>query len=78
MTAPQRKIQICVPDEPPIGSVVVDVHGDAWQRRSDLSWIRVLTLHPIFVTQPVGSFWRHLVVDQGPLTVVHTPAGARP
>ncbi len=58
--------------QPPVGSVVLDVDGDAWQRHVDIlngdAW------HVASQQAFVGtSTWDTLSSKYGPLTVIYTP-----
>lgn len=57
-----------LPPEPPLGSVVLDDYGDAWQHTfyfSKLGWRRV--------ADDVNYTWKALNHEYGPLCVIHTP-----
>lgn len=60
-----ERIQVDVPDQLPPGSVVLAAGGVAWQRPVGLAdW------YPANGTE-VGLHWSRLVIDCGPLDVLH-------
>lgn len=74
-----ERIQVDVPDQPPIGSVVLDRTGTAWQRRTEndpapwtstgsgtwLSWPELLiTLGPLDVLHRAGRFAGEVLARQ--------------
>jgi len=68
-----ERISVDVPEQPPIGSVVVDSCGTAWQRRRPL----FSTSDGWFPAQCSGQLnqlhWAHLLTAHGPLDLVHRP-----
>ncbi|QJY46691.1 hypothetical protein [Pseudonocardia broussonetiae] len=64
-----ERIQVDVPDQPPNGSVVL-AGGVAWQRRDFIG--NAGTWYAANESEN-GLHWSHLVVDCGPLDVLHIP-----
>ncbi len=65
-----QRIEMTVPDQPPTGSVVLDKSGRAWQRNDERaygSWHGV----KLFSLTGDGSSWASLLLNHGPVTVVH-------
>lgn len=62
-----------IPDEPPVGSVVLDKDGLAWQRVKMLdpypSWVPARQSH--HGLELIANYWPKLLVDNGPLTLLH-------
>ncbi len=78
VTEPET-IEIVIPDEPPVGSVVVDRVGRAWQRLET-----GLYGHHWHVAGKLASFipdladaprlsWGHLLLQRGPVTLAFAP-----
>lgn len=55
--------------EPPLGSVVIDADGDAWQRRADDDWS--CSFHGLMRGQYDGQTWAALIAQHGPVVIVH-------
>lgn len=67
-TTPGERIEVQFPPEPPVGSVVIDSDGRAWQHRIDPygPWIRATSFTE---GSPTGSNWPNLLAS-GALTLV--------
>lgn len=65
-----ERIQVTVPEQPPAGTVVLSVGGVAWQRLVDREY-----WYPANASD-TGLPWPQLVVDCGPLDVLHRGEGA--
>lgn len=64
-----ERISVTVPEQPPVGTVVLDSHGTAWQATRAM-------FNPAIVWRPADTSdnalpWPALLVDHGPLDVVH-------
>lgn len=73
-----ERIEMQIPAEPPVGSVVVDEKGRAWQSYSPLighlTWVPNASPQSLLGESPVPCSWSHLLA-RGPVTVVwRTPA----
>lgn len=69
-----------VPDEPPVGSVVLDNDGIAWQRigsRDPYPNWQATHQDPGSFNGGNMSYWSKLLVDKGPLTELHRPDGPK-
>lgn len=68
-----------VPDEPPVGSVVLDNDGIAWQR------LKVNEPYPHWVPAQLSfhgpdmhsNYWPKLLVDKGPVIELYRPEGPK-
>lgn len=77
--AEPETFEIELPDEPPVGSVVIDRFGRAWQRlagaRFGHQWCVAGPLPP--VVTPLADApqlsWGHLLLQRGEVTLVYTP-----
>jgi len=79
VTEPET-FDLVLPDEPPVGSVVVDSYGRAWQRLtralSGSRWCVAGSLIPAFDGMLPGApelSWGRLLLQRGELTLVYTP-----
>ena len=77
--AEPETFELALPDEPPVGSVVIDRYGRAWQRLAGsmfgAHWhvTGILTSFiPALETAPKLS-WGVLLLERGELTLVYTP-----
>jgi hypothetical protein len=77
LTVPEV-VGVEIPAEPARGSVVLDRHGRAWQRvdryADNPTWSRHRWATPgasIVLFGTAAQPWEHLVVDCGPVTLVH-------
>lgn len=61
-----ERIHVDVPEQPPVGSVVLDRTGNAWQRLDEHA------VQP-WTTTASGTWlsWAEVLVSRGPLDVVH-------
>jgi hypothetical protein len=70
-------IDLPIPPEPPVKSVVLDRDNYAWQSmhprdQGEIIWCRVkANMNINWGSHPHYKPWRHLVVDNGPLQLVH-------
>lgn len=60
------RIALDVPEQPPVGSIVLGEQGVAWQRRGD-GWFAA---GPV---QLVGTSWANLLIAMGSVEVLHVP-----
>src|SRR5688500_11149571 len=77
--AEPETIEIVLPDEPPVGAVVIDHYGRAWQRLAGslfgAHWHvtgRLTSFIPELADAPTLR-WGHLLLQRGPVTLVHNP-----
>lgn len=70
------KFSVDLPVEPPRLSVVVDKEGLAWQRLGSSEWVRNGAVVMLFSRSEGGRSWPELLVNHGPVTLVHAPPPA--
>jgi hypothetical protein len=77
--AEPETFELVLPDEPPVGSVVIDRYGRAWQRLGGslfgLNWHvtgRLASFIPALDDAPMLR-WGYLLLQRGPVTLVHNP-----
>lgn len=70
MPTTSEQIEFTAPAEPPPGSVVLDRDGRSWQRDPQGDAWRRAGAAALFGIES-GCTWAYLVVDRGPLTLVH-------
>lgn len=81
--AEPETFEIVIPDELPVGSVVVDRFGRAWQRLAvsmfGAQWCvtgKLVSLVPGLLDAPQLQ-WALLLVQRGPVTVIYNPERTR-
>lgn len=74
-----QTFEVVLPDEPPIGSVVIDRYGRAWQHLAGTpfghQWCVAGQLPPVVTPLADASqlSWGRLLLQRGELTLAYTP-----